>query len=239
VLGKKTDCVHLHATAFTQCHNFSSPPPHPQQYQHLDRITAAVQSGDDAAITRQLHASTLSPEQAALLEAGFQQIRDLDSLFLQKNSVARTLKRERLERERTVDGSTTTSNAPSDRGDSGDDDEENGHGKGEGDEEEEESLELKSVHSYEERTFLTEPRLAVRRPIGKEALLERGGMRAPSLPPSAIPTLPSIASSAFVVAGGRWPKESAKAYVPGNFIQRNIAVCRGTGGGGGGDDVDV
>jgi hypothetical protein len=172
------------------------------QYEQLDRITAAVHARDDQAITRQLHASTLSPEQAALFEQGFQHIRELDSVFLQKNSVARSLKRERLERERAADAVA---------------------GDAESDEEEEpdESLELKSVHSYEERTFLTEPRLAVRRaPIGKEALLERGGTMT-----STLPTLPSLSYGPATLAhGARRGGEATKAYVPGNFIQRNIAV---------------
>ncbi|TPX63929.1 hypothetical protein SpCBS45565_g06246 [Spizellomyces sp. 'palustris'] len=131
----------------------------------------------------------------AKIQQGLQRIRELDALLRQKNMLARALTKERLSREssaapRTKPGPQENTVAV----DSSDDDDE--------------ELELKSVHSMETRTFITEPKLGARAKIGIQALRDGGVNEA--------------ARSAEESQGPVPPKK--KGYKQGDFIQRNIVL---------------
>ncbi|KAJ3154110.1 Fibrous sheath-interacting protein 1 [Geranomyces michiganensis] len=146
----------------------------------------------------------------AKIQRGREKIQELDAIIKQKNSVARALTRERLSRETSAAtfrrNSSTSSAVDGQNDDDSSDDEE-------ADSSSSVDLELRSVHSMETRTFLTEPKLGTRVKIGIQALKQAGGMAREDL-----------------VRGSEDPDASCplakkkKGYKQGDFIQRNIVL---------------
>ncbi|TPX60409.1 hypothetical protein PhCBS80983_g01782 [Powellomyces hirtus] len=168
-------------------------------------VGAAVAQSAEPAVSQnelpdgpQQHGQTEQPDPKVL--AGLQRIQELDNILRQKNSVARSLKRERLSRESSAAGrgSTTTYQESA----CSDSDEEDSTSSVD--------LELRSVHSMETRTFITEPKLGTRVKIGIQALRDATGG--------------SDAARSAEDVGLHQPPLKKKGYKQGDFIQRNIVL---------------
>ncbi|KAJ3173123.1 Fibrous sheath-interacting protein 1 [Geranomyces variabilis] len=149
-------------------------------------------------------------ENEARIQRGKEKIQELDAIIKQKNSVARALTRERLSRETSAatsrrQSSTSSAHDGQNEDDSTDDEE--------ADSSSSVDLELRSVHSMETRTFLTEPKLGTRVKIGIQALKQAGGM-----------AKDDTDRSAEDPDGAHALTKKKKGYKQGDFIQRNIVL---------------
>ena len=117
--------------------------------------------------------------------AGLEKIQELDKILKEKTQVAKSLKKSRLERDSGV--SDTTSD------------------------DEDDMDELKSIHSMDTRTFITEPKM---------------GARSKDNPPPPLSTAPSVTRIPIgkQALEAKTTHAEAKTYKPGDFIQRNIAL---------------
>lgn len=170
--------------------------------EYIDQLQAVMKSGDDSEITKAIQKSSiiLKPEtnQETLIlqkniETGLSRIKDLDLLLKEKTQVARELKHERISRQGTTTPGSLHDTLSDDDGD---------------------DFELKSVHSMETRTFITEPKIANRI---KVALKNCVSINAANLVnDKGLP--PRISTSESKNS------EKPKNYKKGDFINRNIVL---------------
>ncbi|KAJ3300837.1 Fibrous sheath-interacting protein 1 [Borealophlyctis nickersoniae] len=194
---------------------------------YLRKLKEAVASGDPEVIAQELRAASAKRFQERLvvekdaepaeedhqiqIQAGLLKIKELDAIIKQKNMLARTLTRDRLSRESSAHPSTrdhpTNANSPHTQLDASDEDDDDD----DGDAAESIDIELKSVHSLDTRTFITEPKFGSRVKIGIQALEggSGGGMH-------------HVAKSAEGPSSRHATKK--KGYKQGDFIQRNIVL---------------
>ncbi|KAJ3035927.1 hypothetical protein HK097_003992, partial [Rhizophlyctis rosea] len=135
--------------------------------QHLSKLTEAVVSGDNEVIAQELRAVKVcqetakgegNPELETKIQEGLLKIKEFDALLREKHTLAKRLKRTRLSLESSTT-STSSSPPPSSTSDSDSDDEPDTESV---------DMELKSVHSLDTRTFITEPKIGVRPRVGLE-----------------------------------------------------------------------
>ncbi|KAI8819380.1 uncharacterized protein EV422DRAFT_110419 [Fimicolochytrium jonesii] len=171
-------------------------------------------------------------ELKALIAKGLTRIQELDKLLKEKSTMAKALKRDRLSREASTTGSRNPTQpgtaASSDRQPDSDSDSDYEDGYDQADahsvsasDTSSQDLELKSVHSLDTRTFITEPKFGTR----------NGGTRV-KIGVQALRNASGIAPARAVEAGdgeeGLIQTETAtnkrKGYKKGDFIQRNIVL---------------
>ncbi|RKO91579.1 hypothetical protein BDK51DRAFT_47543 [Blyttiomyces helicus] len=159
-----------------EVHTYLSKFKDPVENADQDAISEEIGGAAARSVEKETAESDVPPEDPTMIkiQQGFERIRELDALIKQKNTLARTLTQSRLTRERTDAPSSSTEDAfPSRARTATADSFSDGWADDASD-----RAELRSVHSLDTRTFLTEPKMASRVRIGIQALAAGGGSEA-------------------------------------------------------------
>eukprot|EP00842_Homolaphlyctis_polyrhiza_P007076 jgi/Hompol1/958/HPOL_002617-RA len=176
----------------------------PAAQSKLEQLKQAVETRDTSLISFELNnaqSSAQTVEDAKKLEDerkahirihnGLLKIKELDMMLREKIHTARSLKKERILRE-SANGTPEVSNTSRPL---------SYHNTLSDDEDDDEEFELRSVHSTDSNTFITEPKLFIRPKVGRESLESKNAYQADPV-----------------------NTKKKKGYTLGNFIERNIAL---------------
>ncbi|KAJ3044917.1 hypothetical protein HDV00_000199 [Rhizophlyctis rosea] len=194
------------------------------EIRNLEKLTDAVTTGDSQAIAEEMRA--ISAPNAMLedkIREGLLKIKEFDTLLHEKQRLAKRLKKSRLSRESSASSNRTSTTTEPSEGTEISTPQEFEISDDEPDTESVD-MELKSVHSLDTRTFITEPKLAVRTRVGIQNLI--GGEGARGVHGAARSA--EVEDSEMIMTDGELQPASKKrkGYVVGNFIERNKVLGR-------------